>query len=211
MAHVFFDLDHTLITAQSQALLLDTLYKNKYISFINLLRLKLFFVLYKLHMTPSSYLDTIYVLVAKMMKGKEVAPIEKLIHNFVFETFPNIENKVAVDELQKHIVANHAIILSSSAFEPIVKASAEYFQIREYRCSKLKIADGKYTGELDGLPNYGPEKLHKLLDFDFTNSYGYSDHQSDIKVLEKITHPVAVSPTGKMEAFAEEHNWPILK
>ena len=211
MAHVFFDLDHTLITAQSQSLLLDTLYKNKYISFINLLRLRLFFILYKLHITPQSYLDTIYVLVAKMMKDKEVAPVDKLVHDFVFKTFPSIENKVAVDELQKHIISNHTIILSSSAFEPIVKAAADYFQIREYRCSKLEIFNGKYTGKLDGLPNYGLEKLNKLLDFDFTDSYGYSDHQSDIKVLEKTTHPYAVTPTSKMKSFAVDHHWQKLK
>lgn len=211
MAHVFFDLDHTLITAQSQSLLLKTLYEHKYLSWLEFARLKLFFILYKLHLTPKSYLDTIYDLAGHIMEGVDVAEVGKVVHDFVFKTFPQIENKVAVDALQKHIVSNDDIVLCSSAFEPIVQAAAEYFQIRKYRASKLEIKDGKYTGEHDGKPNYGAQKLISLLDFDFNNSYGYSDHQSDIPILEKTTHPVAVSPTFKMKKFAEEHKWPVLQ
>ncbi|MEN9604503.1 MAG: hypothetical protein RJB39_188 [Candidatus Parcubacteria bacterium] len=211
MAYAFFDLDQTLITAQSQSLLLKTLYRHKYLSWSEFARLRLFFILYKLHLTPKSYLNTIYDLAGHAMEGVEVAEVGKVVHDFVFQTFPSIENRVAVEALQKHISAGDDIVLSSSAFEPIVKAAAEYFHIDEYRASKLEIKDGKYTGEHDGKPNYGAQKLNSLLDFDFNNSYGYSDHQSDIPILEKTSHPVAVSPTGQMEKFAMAHSWPILK
>lgn len=211
MAHVFFDLDKTLITAQSQSLLLNTLYEHAYISWFEFVRLKFFFVLYKLHIAPRSYLRTIYDLAGHIMEGVDVKEIEKVIRDFVFTSFPQIENKVAVDTLHKHLEAHDTVVLSSASFEPIVKAAAEYFHIDRYTSSKLQIKDGKFTGELEGNPNYGSEKLNTLLDFDFNNSYGYSDHHSDIPILEKTAHPCAVSPTMQMEAFARAHSWTVLK
>lgn len=211
MTHAFFDLDETLITAQSQALLLNTFRKHKYISWLATWRLRLFFVSYKLHLVSRSNLDTVYEMVAKILKGLDVVEIERVVEEFVFKIFPHLENKAAVAELKKHILDQHVIVLTSSAFEPMVKAAAKYFNIPTYRCTKLEIVNGKYSGKLDGLPNYGAEKIRKMIDFDFNNSYGYSDHQSDIPILEKTAHPYAVSPTRKMKKFAEDHNWPILK
>ena len=78
------------------------------------------------------------------------------------------------------------------------------------------IADGLYTGELDGDFIYGAgktraiEKLAAERGYDLDRSYAYSDSVSDIPMLEAVGHPVAVNPDSELEELAHERGWPIV-
>lgn len=211
MTYVFFDLDKTLIKAQSQRLLLKTLYNRKFISFRDLWRIRFFFFMYQLHLISHKNITTTYAYVAKIMKGVDVVKLRKAVRAFVFTEFAAVRNYPAVVELEKHISAGKDIVLCSSAFEPIVEAAALFFHIPQYTCTKLVVKNGAYTGELDGVPNYGEQKIKTLSKFDFTGSFAYSDHHSDIPLIQKATYRYAVSPTRQMRAYAKSHGWFIIE
>lgn len=211
MTYVFFDLDKTLITVQSQRLLLKTLYKRKFISFRNLWRIRLFFAMHWLGLSSEKGLHSVYVYGAKIMKGVDPVKLRKVVRAFVFTEFASVRNYPAVVELEKHISAGKDVVLCSSAYEPVVEAAALFFHIPQYIATKLEIKNGAYTGKLDGLPNFGEEKLKKLSKFDFTGSFAYSDHHSDIPLIMKATYRYAVSPTRQMRSYAKSHGWFIIE
>lgn len=210
MSNVFFDLDKTLITKQSQSLLLAELKQAGLLSSVRYWVLCVFFVFYKLHLVPKKILDKIYTFAARSFKGRSVQEIDAFTQKFVEKTFPKIENQKAVDALRNHQSKADIIVLITAAFEPMAKNAALYFNIPTYTCTKLDHKDGVYTGGLNGKPNYGHEKIEKLSGYDFTNSYGYSDHHSDIPILSKTTYPIAVDPTKSLKEAATKQGWKIL-
>ncbi|MES2985773.1 MAG: HAD-IB family hydrolase [Patescibacteria group bacterium] len=211
MSHVFFDLDKTLIRTQSQGLLIQVLYKRKIISLVTVLKLHFFFLRYKLHLIGEDSMPKLYKESAKLFKGVDVEYMKKVVRAFVFAEFASIQNFRAVEELEKHISAGKHVVLTSAAFEPIVEAAAKFFHIPQYTSTQLKVEDGKYTGEILGIPNYGENKITNLQKYDFEGSFAYSDHHSDIPLMIKATYRYAVSPTKKLRDYAKSHGWFILE
>ena len=79
-----------------------------------------------------------------------------------------------------------------------------------------EVADGVYTGELDGPFCYGPGKVEAMLELarweglDLGQCYAYSDSHSDLPMLSAVGHPVAVNPDGKLERHARGNGWPVV-
>ena len=48
-------------------------------------------------------------------------------------------------------------------------------------------------------------------DIDLSESYAYSDSQTDLPMMEMVGHPVAVNPDKELRKVAEEREWPILE
>lgn len=211
MSYVFFDLDKTLIRAQSQKLLLNVLYKRKLISFMTLWKLRMFFLAYRLHIVSHNDIMGAYTKTAALFKGIKVEQLKKIVRAFVFAEFASIQNLRAVEELEKHVSAGKHVVLVSAAFEPIVESAAKFFQIPNYTCTKLKIKNDIYTGELEGAPNYGEQKIKHLEGHDFSGSFAYSDHHSDIPLMIKATYRYAVSPTRQLRDYAKSHGWFIIE
>ena len=211
MTYVFFDLDKTLISVQSQSLLLKTLYNRRFISLYDLWRLRVFFLLYKMHLISRSDMSSTYEYVARIFKGMPVEKIRKAVRAFVFAEFAGVRNDRAVEELEKHISAGKEIVLTSSAFTPIVETAAAFFHIPHFTSSELEVRDGLYTGRLKGVPNYGEEKIKKLSPYSFAGSFAYTDHHSDIPLLKKATYRYAVNPTRRLRAYAKANGWFILE
>ena len=41
-------------------------------------------------------------------------------------------------------------------------------------------------------------------------SWGYSDSHNDLPLLERVTHPVAVTPNSLLRNIALDRNWEII-
>jgi phosphoserine phosphatase len=79
------------------------------------------------------------------------------------------------------------------------------------------VRDGVYTGEPAGLFIYRSEKalaIQQLAvreNIDLSESYAYSDSESDLPMLEVVGHPVAVNPDRELGRMARERGWQILR
>ena len=85
--------------------------------------------------------------------------------------------------------------------------------------SDPEIADGEYTGRIDGIPCFHEGKIAKLDAWlasrrealgDYRESYFYGDSQSVVPLMEKVTHPVAVGTDGTLGQIARERDWPVI-
>ena len=82
--------------------------------------------------------------------------------------------------------------------------------------TNLEVKDNKLTGKI--IPPYciGENKLYymkkycKKNNYDFNDVYYYGDSTADIKIMQKINHPIAINPTDELKEQAKKNNWDIL-
>jgi HAD superfamily hydrolase (TIGR01490 family) len=203
MSYVFFDLDKTLITKNSYEIVLHALRRRRVISFRK-------FFYYKIFLIFSFNIDKKMEMLANVFKGVEMTRLDKIMKAFIFTEFDSIKNLKAVEELEKHNTRDKKLVLVTTSFEPIAKYAAKFFHIPEFVATKLEVKSGKYTGKILGKINYKNEKVMRLSNYDFTESYAYSDHNSDIPLFKKAAYRYAVNPNKKLERYAKNHGWFII-
>jgi HAD superfamily hydrolase (TIGR01490 family) len=81
--------------------------------------------------------------------------------------------------------------------------------------TKLRHADGRYTGELEFYA-YGEAKARRIRELSAERGYrladcfAYSDSVTDLPMLEVVGHPHAVNPDRQLRRVAAERGWPVL-
>ncbi len=76
--------------------------------------------------------------------------------------------------------------------------------------------DGRYTGEVLGIPCFREGKVTRLQQWLATHqqtlrdSWFYSDSHNDLPLLEAVANPVAVNPDPLLAATAQQRGWPII-
>lgn len=203
MSYVFFDLDKTLITKNSYEIVLNVLKRRRVISFRKFLYYKFFLLLRR-------NIDKKMKTLAKVFEGVDINRLDKVMKAFIFTEFDQMKNIKVVEELEKHNTRDKKIVLVTTSFEPIAKYAAKYFHIPEYVSTKLEVKNGKYTGKILGNINYKEEKVNRLKNYDFTDSFAYSDHNSDIPLLKKATYRYAVNPNKRLLRYAKNHGWFVI-
>ena len=78
-------------------------------------------------------------------------------------------------------------------------------------------ADGVFTGRLVGPFCYGPGKVMAMeteankVGLDLDASWAYSDSASDLPMMQRVGHPVAVNPDMALRKHALEQEWEIVR
>lgn len=213
MSLVVFDLDNTLINGQSQYYLLLYSVKRKRINFIDALFVFIWFFLYKLNLVkdPRGALSYAY---RKMLRGKRTEEIEAFLSDFCDQVLFKKINQKTIERLKQHQKRSDRIILMSNALKPLAKIMANFFGIRETLATEPQEENGYYTGKINNEIVYGGNKEKLIKQFvninEFSDSYVYADHFSDLPLFKLVKFPVAVNPDKKLLKYAKAHNWEII-
>src|SRR4051794_19931316 len=82
---------------------------------------------------------------------------------------------------------------------------------------RSEVRDGFYTGRPDGPFTYRegkPVAIREVAEregIDLSESYAYSDSESDLPMLRCVGHPVAVNPDTELERVARQEGWRIIR
>ena len=96
---------------------------------------------------------------------------------------------------------------------------ARRFGVSHILASEPEFRDGRFTGEIDGIPCFHEGKVIRLEAWlanrgqaltDFASSYFYGDSQSDVPLMERVTNPVVVGPDDALAELARTRNWPVI-
>ncbi|EMR14157.1 phosphoserine phosphatase [Methylophaga lonarensis MPL] len=214
MALAIFDLDNTLLAGDSDYLWGRYLAENHIVD-------------------PEVYHDTNLAFYHDYQAGK--LDIDAFLR-FVFQPLADnsmddllrwradyLEQKIKPIILEKglQLIAHHRaqgdvplIITATNSF--ITTPIAELLGIEHLIATEPAFINGRYTGEVHGVPSFQQGKVTRLGDwlqqhhYDLEGSFFYSDSHNDLPLLEQVETPVAVDPDDILKTTAEQRGWKIL-
>ena len=107
------------------------------------------------------------------------------------------------------------IISATNTF--IVEPIAALHGVDSFLGCEFEIIDGKYTGELIGIPTYQAGKIQALDAWlsecgeNATTIHFYSDSINDRPLLERADQAFVVDPDKHLAALAHEKGWPVIQ
>jgi HAD superfamily hydrolase (TIGR01490 family) len=103
----------------------------------------------------------------------------------------------------------------SGATGLVVRPIARQMGIEHTLCTRLEIADGRYTGRAVEPICFEAGKIYWLERFiaehgvDLAKSYFYTDSVTDLPLLDLVGHPVVTNPDPLLYRTAVRRCWPV--
>lgn len=137
---------------------------------------------------------------------------------FAQDVMPRIP-PAAMELVRQHDNAGDLLAMTTATNRYITELTAAHFGIEHLLATEAAVANGHFTGRTTGTLNMRAgkvERLHAWLrergqalsDFDST---AYSDSINDLPLLEAVNQPVAVDPDPRLAAIAIDRHWPVLR
>lgn len=207
-----FDIDDTILRVNSTKIVALAAYKKGLMRTRDLLSGVLQIYLYKYKLRDSlKIIDTL----GDWTSGIKVDTITNLVDSIFEKRIIKTIRDEIVEEVKFHKSRNAETVILSSAISQICDPIAKHLGIDRVLCSEIEVVDGKFTGKAKGKFCFGKEKLNRLDEFCSVNKYiieeswYYADSIDDTHVLEKVGHPVCVTPDKKLQKVAKKRNWPV--
>lgn len=216
MKLALFDLDHTLLTGDSDVLWCDFLMDKGVLDRADFAaRNADMETRYKAGTVGLQEFADFYV---GTMAGRTREAWEPLRQEFLANWIVPRIGQAAQDLVQKHLDAGDLVVMTTATNRFITELTALYFGIEHLLATEAELQEGVFTGRTCGTLNMREGKVtrlhewlaargHKLADFDST---GYSDSINDLPLLKAVNHAVVVDPDAKLAAAAAEAGWPVL-
>jgi HAD superfamily hydrolase (TIGR01490 family) len=119
--------------------------------------------------------------------------------------------------LRDHQAADHRVIIVSGTPAPLLAEIGRQFGVGETVGTPLVLKAGRYTGACELPVCQGTNKARRLEAYlrgsgrvSWSQSYAYADSYTDVPLLERVGHPVAVYPDAPLTAHAQSRGWEII-
>jgi HAD superfamily hydrolase (TIGR01490 family) len=212
----FFDLDKTIIATSSTLALGRTFYAAGLIGRRDVVKGAYARFVYHLGGVDADRMDRMRDGLANTVTGWDAAQVRAIVADALFELIDPLVYDEAAALIEEHRAAGRAVVIVSSSGDEIVEPVGEMLGADHVVATRMIVADGKYTGELDFYA-FGPFKAEAMRelaernDWDLAASYAYTDSHTDLPMLEAVGHPFAVNPDRGLRREAVEHGWPVLE
>ncbi len=212
---VLFDLDDTIINGQSQKLLVKYLFKRGNINILFLIYIYLWFFLYKIGAVKN--VVKVREKSFKICRGWTFEYMHQLLNSFFYLYIKPRFYKEILNIIKFHKENGANLVLISSSLFPLVELIGRYLSFDYIFATKLNIENGFYTGRIDDVVIYGNNKKNVINDFikdnnlSLKNSYAYSDHYSDVELLNIVDNAIVINPDRKLLEIALSKKWKIKK
>lgn len=219
MSHLaIFDLDHTLITTDSdnafpQFLIEEGLMDADYAQAKN----AQFYQDYQSGCLNVADFVRFAIEPIKSFSADELAQLhQKFMQKHIL---PHI-TPMATTLVESHRAAGDTLLVISSTNEFIITPICQRFGIDNVIGTRLEVdSTGHFTGNIVGTPSLREGKITRLNEWlasrgetlqDYEKTYFYSDSKNDLPLLERVDEPVAVNPDEVLLQVAQERGWAVL-
>jgi len=121
----------------------------------------------------------------------------------------------ARDLVGRHRGLGHTLAIITATNRFIAAPIAAEFGVPHLIATEPEEIDGRYTGGVLGEPCFREGKVGKLEAWLAgtvpEETWFYSDSHNDLPLLTRVHHPVAVNPDKILAAVAAERGWPVLE
>jgi HAD superfamily hydrolase (TIGR01490 family) len=209
----FFDIDHTLIAADSGVLFMRYLLQRGQLRRRDLVRPVYYTLLHRLNMLDINVLFARYT---DWVRGQSHAEMQELCTAWFSACVRPVISAPMVAKVAEHRRAGHVLVILSSVTNYVADPLAHELDIQHLLVNRLVVADGLLTGEAvrpfcygDG-KRYWAEHFAQAEGVDLRQSFFYSDSITDLPALNVVGHPRVVNPDRLLRRHAKRHGWPIV-
>lgn len=208
-----FDLDHTLLAADSdflwgqflcdQGLVDRSQYEAQNASF------------YADYSAGTLDIAAFYRFSLAPLAQKSVLDWQPLLHCFVKEIIAPKIATLAPALLERHRIAGDTLLITTATHRFITEPIAALLGIRHLLATEIEIAEGRITGQLLRA-NFQAGKVERLRewmrehDAEDAEITAYSDSRNDQPLLEFAHTAVAVDPDPVLRAVATQRGWQVI-
>lgn len=214
MALAIFDLDHTLLSEDSDHAFGQFLVDRGLVDpEVHTYRNDVFYEQYKAGtLNIHEYLEF-------ALKPLTTYPLDKMLAeraNFLQERIKPLIPQKARDILQKHRDQGDTILIITATNGFVTYPIAEELGVEHIIAPHPEVIDGQYTGAIEGIPSFQEGKVTRLIAWlaehgiSMKDAWFYSDSHNDLPLLRLVSNPVAVDPDPTLTAEAERLGWPII-
>ncbi|WP_332777934.1 HAD family hydrolase [Polaromonas sp.] len=124
----------------------------------------------------------------------------------------------AIALVDKHLEAGDLVVMTTATNRFLTELTAIYLDIEHLIATEAEVRDARFTGRTTGTLNMREGKVERLHDwltarglrFQDYQSTAYSDSINDLPLLEAVKHPVTVNADARLAAIAAERRWPAV-
>jgi phosphatidylglycerophosphatase C len=145
----------------------------------------------------------------KGLAGRTESELDSLADDFVATRLRASIRRDIVKRLWAHRSAGDRVVLMTSAPDVYLRSFAAAIGAAESYGTRLEFDRSRFTGRLH-THLFGESKVQKLIEIlgeQPRELFVYSDHHSDLPLLEAATHPFVVSPTPSLLRIAQSRGW----
>lgn len=214
MALAIFDLDHTLLSGDSDHAWGQYLVDRNLVDPADHQRRNDYF--YEQYKAGTLDIHEYLNFALKPLTEHPLALMLEERNTFLKERITPLISQKSYDLIAKHKAAGDTLLIITATNGFVTYPIAEILGIEHIIAPEPEFVDGAYTGGIVGIPSFQHGKVTRLNDWleqqqlDLQGSYFYSDSHNDLPLLEVVDHPIAVDPDDTLKARAQQQGWPII-
>jgi HAD superfamily hydrolase (TIGR01490 family) len=212
----FFDLDRTLIAGSSAFEFARASYKAGLTTRRQLASDALANLRFRLEGSTDEGTEVLKQRVMDALAGVRVRDIERLGADVLAGLLPRVYPQM-LELAYGHQDAGRPVFICTAAAQEVADLLAHVLTFDGAIGTRSEIADGVYTGRLDGPFTYREGKATAIRELagerglNLGASWGYSDSESDLPMLRAVGHPVVVNPDAELARIAREEGWEVVR
>jgi len=217
MRLALFDLDHTLLSGDSDVLWCDFLIRHRLVEPSWRERCERVAERYVAGTTtPQEYCD----FHASLLTARGVDELLPWRRDFLErEILPRIPDDARA-LLRKHRELGDRLVLTTATNRAVSEHTAQALGVDDYVCTEVEVIDARYTGRTLGTPNLRVGKVERLrawldaqaLPHDLLRQATfYSDSINDLPLFSVVRNPIVVDPDLRLASTAARKGWTVLE
>ena len=216
MSAAFFDLDRTLMAGSSAFQFGRASYQAGLMSRRQLARDAWANVRFRLRGSTDEATDALRERIFTSIEGTRVVELQRLGPRVLAGVLPRIYPQM-LDVAYAHQDAGRKVYIVTAASQEMAEVLAHVLVFDGGIGSRSEIADGRYTGRPDGPFTYREGKAQEMrrlaaqVGIDLSESYAYSDSESDLPMMRAVGYPVAVNPDRALARVAAAEGWEVMR
>jgi len=212
----FFDLDKTLMEGSSAFHFGRAAYRAGMVSRRQLASDAWANLKFRLQGSTDQGTDELRERILDAIAGQRVADLARMGPDVLTGILPLIYREVLA-EAYAHQDAGRRVYIVTAASQELADVLAHVLVLDGGIGMRSQVRDGVYTGKPAGPFTYREGKAVAIRELaeregiDLSESYAYSDSESDLPMMRAVGHPVAVNPDRVLERVAREEGWRIMR
>src|ERR687892_1928653 len=212
----FFDLDKTLIEGSSALHFGRAAYKHGMLSRRQLVRDAWANLRFRVQGSTDESTDALRQRILDGIAGQRVVDLQRLGPDVLAGILPLLYREV-LDEAYAHQDAGRPAYIVTAASQELAEVLAHVLVLDGGIGMRSEVRDGVYTGRAAGPFTYREGKAEAIRQLaaekgiDLSESYAYSDSESDLPMMRAVGHPVAVNPDRELARIAAAEGWEVMR